>query len=104
MYWPWPNATYNLNGKELTYSEFWASGMAPIALLINIALCALSILTAFQIRISKYLVFLYWSCLIALITFSGPVGCIIGGCIILAWALYIFKSTAVTRYYQGGAA
>jgi hypothetical protein len=103
-FWPWPSSTYSLNGKDLNYSEFWLSGLAPFMLLGILAISYLCVATSLKYNWSKFGVFLYWSVIIGLLSFYSVTGVIVGISIILLWAFYIFKNAKLIVFYRAESA
>lgn len=99
-FWPWPNATYKLNGESLNYSEFWLSGLAPCMLAFAAIMSYVCLSCAKGKLWSRWGIFLFWAAVIMLMSYSSVVGIIIGGCLIISLWYYFFKSVAVNKYYQ----
>ena len=100
-FWPWPNATYELNGKSLSYTDFWLSGFAPLALLFSAAMSYVCLCCAKGIPWSRWGIFLFWSSIIALMCYGSHLGLIIGFVLVVSMWYYFFKSESVNKYYEG---
>jgi len=98
-FWPWPNATYTLNGHNLNYAEFWLTGMAPCFLLFGVLVISICSLTVNRHWLGRVGAFLYWASLIAFMSFFSLAGVIIGSCLILIWAYYVFRSHKMRQYF-----
>lgn len=99
-FWPWPNATYSLNGRELNYVEFWLSGMGPSFFLFMVCVVSMCFATAKRKPWSRIAVFAYWSAIIGFVSFNSVTGVIVGVILILIWGLYVFKNSALDEYYS----
>ncbi|HAS8362500.1 TPA: hypothetical protein I7715_21175 [Vibrio vulnificus] len=97
---PWPDATYSLNGRSLSYSEFWLTGMAPAMMLFMALVVFLCFAVALRKSWSRLGVFLFWSAPIALITFHSLMSTIIGLVFIGLWGVYVFKNNKLDLYYR----
>ena len=98
-YFPWPNATYELNGNKLNYTEFWLSGMAPSFLAFNILVLSICFGTMNHRRWALWGVFIYWSAIIAFLSFYSILGFLIGASIIVIWALFLFRNQKIQLYF-----
>ena len=97
--WPWPNAEYSLNGRSLTYQEFWLTGMAPGFLLFSILIIAICFASVNKHWTGRVGTFLYWASIIAFMSFYSLNGGVIGGAIIAVWAYYVFYSTGMRQFF-----
>ncbi|WP_214000306.1 hypothetical protein [Arsukibacterium sp.] len=98
-FWPWPNAEYSLNGRELTYKEFWLTGMAPGFLAFCILVVAICFATVNRHGFGHYGAFIYWAAIIALMSFYSLTGVLVGSLFIAAWAYYVFGSKKMRRFF-----
>ncbi|WP_285162990.1 hypothetical protein [Shewanella goraebulensis] len=99
-FWPWPSATYKINGEVLSYSEFWLSGAGPLFLVFISCMAYLSFATAKGLPWSRWGNLLYWSAIFLLFGYGSVVGLIISFTLAAALWLYIFRSTKVVAYYS----
>jgi hypothetical protein len=99
-FWPWPDATYTFNDKELTYSEFWFTGMAPLFILVCAVMSYVCVSIAKGKTWSKFAIFMFWASIIGILSYTSPVAIMLGGCLITLLGLYIFNNKAVRNYYQ----
>lgn len=100
LFWPWPNATYTLNDRELTYTEFWSSGLAPVVFLFFLFLFLLCFATVKRKVIAQYGVFVYWSLFIGLFAYGSVSGLIVGSMLLLAWGWYVFTNAKLKLYFK----
>ena len=98
-FWPWPNGEYSLNGRSLTYQEFWLTGMAPGFLLFSILIIAICFASVNRHWAGRVGTFLYWASIIAFMSFYSLNGGVIGGAIIAVWAYYVFYSTGMRQFF-----
>lgn len=103
-FWPWPNANYVLNGKDLTYVEFWASGLAPTLLAFVFLMSYLCFATSIRKKWTRYVVFLYWSLIIFFVAHGTLSTNLIASLIIIGFAAYILRSSKLKEYYDGQSA
>lgn len=99
-FWPWPSATYELNGESLSYSDFWLSGFAPLALMFSALMSYVCLCCAKGKPWSRWGIFLFWATVIALMCYGSLFGAVIGFCLIGSLWYYFFESVGVNRYYQ----
>lgn len=98
-FWPWPNAEYTLNGRNLTYKEFWLTGMAPSFLAFGIAVIAICFATVNKHWAGRVGPFLYWAAIVAFMSFYSLTGVLVGSLFIAAWAYYVFCSEKMRGYF-----
>lgn len=98
-FWPWPNAAYTLNGRSLTYKEFWLTGMAPGFLLFGVVIVSICFATVNRHWAGRIGAFLYWASIIAFMSFYSFTGALVGSSLIAIWAYYVFCSKKMRRYF-----
>lgn len=99
-FWPWSNSTYSIGGENLTYSEFWLSGAAPLALTVVTFMSYLCLATAQGSAWSRWGNLIYWSAIFILLAYGSLTGFIISTLLISSLWYYFFKSVAVNTYYK----
>jgi hypothetical protein len=97
-FWPW--TTFTLNGKSLTYSEFWLSGFGPLALLFVSFMSYLCLATAKGQNWSRWGNLSFWSAIFLLFGYGSLLGLFISALFIAALRYYFFKSSGVNLYYS----
>ncbi len=98
-FWPWPNGSYSLNGRDLTYQEFWLTGMAPSFLAFSLLMVAVCSACVNRHWLGRLGVFMYWASVIAFLTFHSIVSAVIGSLLIAIWGYYVFGNTKVNMYF-----
>ena len=99
-FWPWPSATYKINGESLSYSEFWLSGAGPLFLIFIGSISYLCLATAKGLSWSRWGNLCYWSAIFVLFGYGSLVGLLISFIFIAALWYYFFKSGKVNYYYS----
>lgn len=99
-FWPWPNGSYKLNGRELTYQEFWLTGMAPSFLAFSLLMVVVCVASVNRHWLGRLGVFLYWSSIVAFLFFNSVVGALIGLFLIFLWAYYVFFTSKMRLYFE----
>ena len=99
-FWPWPSATYEINGESLSYSEFWFSGAGPLFLIVIGSLSYLCLATAKGLAWSRWGNLCYWSAIFVLFGYGSLMGLFISFMFITALWYYFFKSAKVNSYYR----
>ena len=99
-FWPWPNATYAINGEALSYSEFWFSGAGPLFLVFIGSMAYLCYATAKGLGWSRWGNLCYWSAIFFLFGYGSLVGIAVSSTFVVALWYYIFKSLKVNAYYS----
>ena len=100
FFWPWPNATYSINDLELTYSEFWFSGMGPLVLLLFLFMFYICFATVKRQKLGLYGVFVYWSLIIGFCSYGSLTGIVVGVVLISVWAWYLFTNEKLKSYFE----
>ncbi|MDN3651625.1 hypothetical protein QWY77_02425 [Thalassotalea ponticola] len=99
-FWPWPNATYALNGNKLSYSEFWSTGMAPALLVFAAIMSYVCLSIAKGKRWANGALFTFWAVVITLLCYDSFIGIIIAISAISGLWYYLFRSHAVQQYFR----
>jgi hypothetical protein len=100
MFWPWPSATYKLNGESLNYAEFWLSGLGPLFLIASCSVSYLCLATAKGLAWSRWGNLFYWSAIFVLFGYGSLIGLFISSILVFALWYYFFKSSGVNSYYR----
>ena len=99
-FWPWPGRTYNLNGVDISYTEFWLTGMAPSFLTFLLLMATICWGIIHGKLWSKWGVLLFWSSILFAIGYGSTVGISIASVFSGLLAYYLFKSKKVVNYYK----